>query len=419
VATVGGVGASIPRQTGKTWDILVVVLILCLLYPGYQVVWSAHHLRTSTRTFQVLKGLCRRPGVSMEIRRNGIRSANGEQQVEFANGSMIMFGARSRGFGRGFEQIDAEVFDEAQIMDERALDDMVAATNQSQHPFGALIVFVGTPPREDAGASGIVFETRRAKARAGQAPRAIWLEIGADPGSDPDDREQWPKMNPSYPTRTSAEALERLREILDDEGWNREGRGIWDDPVIGSIVFGKTWNDCLDLAPPEPVLQWLGIAVAIDMQAAAIVARGVDANGRRVLRPLAYGTGLDWVPAQAERLLAEYDVPAVVDSKGPAAVLLPKLRDVFGHRLYEAVMNDVLDAVADFRQAVALRRMSHAAYPELDAAVEVAVLREVGDRYAWGRKKSGGDISALEAATLADWAAENVKAPRKPKPDIF
>src|SRR5205085_9951315 len=129
------------------------------------------------------------------------RAANGEQQVEFTNGSMIMFGARSQGFGRGFDEIDVEVFDEAQILDTKALDDMIAATNQARHEHGALLFFMGTPPRPNDPSDA--FSLRRSE--ADDAEDAIWLEIAADPDSDPDDRSQWPLMNPSFRRQRSME----------------------------------------------------------------------------------------------------------------------------------------------------------------------------------------------------------------------
>ena len=110
VATVGGIGLSIPRQVGKTFFVLATLVILCILFPGLQVVWTAHHLRTSTRTFTALRGICKRRKVAPHVK--AMRAANGEQQVEFMNGSVIMFGARAMGFGRGFDVIDVEVFDD-------------------------------------------------------------------------------------------------------------------------------------------------------------------------------------------------------------------------------------------------------------------------------------------------------------------
>ena len=72
------------------------------------------------------------------------RRANGQQEIVFVNGSRIMFGTRENGFGRGFDSVDIEVFDEAQILTERALDDMIPATNAAHNP---LIVYMGTPPK--------------------------------------------------------------------------------------------------------------------------------------------------------------------------------------------------------------------------------------------------------------------------------
>ena len=120
---------SIPRQVGKTYFVLALLVIMCILFPGLQVIWTAHHLRTSTKTFTSLRGICKRKKVAPHIKPDGIRSATGEQQVAFVNGSLIMFGARAQGFGRGFDEIDVEVFDEAQILDTKALEDMIAATN--------------------------------------------------------------------------------------------------------------------------------------------------------------------------------------------------------------------------------------------------------------------------------------------------
>jgi hypothetical protein len=280
VATVGGVGLSIPRQVGKTYFVLALLVIMCVLFPGLQVVWTAHHLRTSTKTFTALRGICRRKKVAPHVR--AMRAANGEQQVEFVNGSTIMFGARSMGFGRGFDEIDVEVFDEAQILDTKALEDMIAATNQARHEHGALLFFMGTPPKPSDPSDA--FTARRKKAREGKATNAIWLEIGADPTSDPNDRAQWPKMNPSYPTRTPRESMERLRENLtDDDSWNREGRGIWDaEEHKGDLPYGR-WLDLADADAPRGTEVCFGADVAEDRSAWVAVAWRRDDDDLQVM----------------------------------------------------------------------------------------------------------------------------------------
>lgn len=271
---------------------LAVLVIMCILFPGLQVVWTAHHLRTSTKTFTSLRGICRRKKVAPHVR--AMRAANGEQQVEFMNGSMIMFGARSQGFGRGFDEIDVEVFDEAQILDTKALEDMIAATNQARHEHGALLFFMGTPPRESDPSEA--FSQRRSEAHAGEAEDAIWLEIGADPASAPDDRSQWPLMNPSFPDRTPLESMLRLwKNLKDEDSWNREGRGIWDSQGGSAVIDEQTWAAVADPSSMAIESKSLAIDVAPNRSVAAVALGGMRADGLWHVEIDEHRNGTDWV----------------------------------------------------------------------------------------------------------------------------
>lgn len=253
-ATVGGVVLSIPRQVAKTFIVGRLVFILCTLHPGLKVVWTAHRTRTSTQTFKTLQTYAKRSAVApymLDDRTNGIRKTNGEQEIEFANKSIIMFGAREGGFGRGFDEVDIEVFDEAQILTEKALEDMVAATNQSRHPHGALLFYMGTPPRPVD--PGEAFTQRRDEALSFRpdgvafgepavGEDTIYVECSADADADPDDREQWAKANASFPHRTPVRSMLRLRKNLPSvESWRREALGIWDEEVQSSVMDMAAW----------------------------------------------------------------------------------------------------------------------------------------------------------------------------------
>jgi hypothetical protein len=389
---VGGIGLSIPRQVGKTYFVLALLVIMCILFPGLQVVWTAHHLRTSTKTFTSLRGICRRRKVAPHVR--AMRAANGEQQVEFVNGSMIMFGARSQGFGRGFDEIDVEVFDEAQILDTKALEDMIAATNQARHVHGALLFFMGTPPRPTDPSEA--FTTRRAEAWSGQSEDAVWLEIGADPKTSPDDRTQWPLMNPSFPLRTPEESLLRLRRNLKDgESWNREGRGVWDDEQAVGIM--PSWSSRGgDVAMPDGLT--LGLAGSIDGLHGSIGAAALD-DDRLIVGAVERRAGQQWMVAEAKRIQLARGCEVVVDKRGPLAHLIPALEDE-GVALTLVETSTYVDACAAFWQRVEQDGdIAHPNHPDLDAAVRVATWRAVGDRRAFGRKS--GDIDMLEAVTLA------------------
>lgn len=113
-AGIGGVVASIPRQVGKTYTLGATAFALALSSPGMLIVWTAHRTRTHAETFGSMASMAERPNVKPFVA--NVRRVNGEQEIQFSNGSRILFGAREHGFGRGFAKVDVLIFDEAQIL---------------------------------------------------------------------------------------------------------------------------------------------------------------------------------------------------------------------------------------------------------------------------------------------------------------
>jgi hypothetical protein len=126
-ASVGGVAMSIPRQVGKTYLVGAIAFALCRLRPGTKVIWTAHHSNTADETFEAMSAMAGMASVAPHIRT--VRAANGQQRIVFQNRSRIEFGARERGFGRGKQKVSLLVLDEAQIMTEAALENMVPSMN--------------------------------------------------------------------------------------------------------------------------------------------------------------------------------------------------------------------------------------------------------------------------------------------------
>lgn len=401
-ATVGGVTMSLPRQVGKTFTIGSLLVAMCLEYPGLRVVWTSHHLRTTTNTFRSMQGMVRRRKVWPHVAQNGIRVANGEQEIRFANGSIIMFGARERGFGVGIDAIDILVCDEAQRLTSRSIADMMPTTNQARHQHGALVFYIGTPPRPtDAGDE---FAAKRRKALAGKLPNGIYIELSADPDADLDDPEQWRKANVSYPHRTPHESMLRLREHLtDDDDWRHEALGIWDEEGHGGPFSPGAWGRCAtDGSRPRP--EALGLALDIDR-----VWLSLGVSGSRTVGAVEDGRvrfdqdGSDLV-RRAAKLARKHSIPIVIDKRGPAGTLIDDLEEL-GAEVVPAGLEDYVQACADFYDAVEAKELSHHDDTHLTAAVKAAGWRSVGDRRVWSRK--AGDISMLEAATLALWGARS------------
>ncbi|WP_205277452.1 terminase large subunit domain-containing protein, partial [Mycolicibacter algericus] len=206
-ATVGGVGMSLPRQVGKTYLLAGMVFGLCVDNPGLLFIWSAHHARTHGETFLAMQAFASKTKVAPFIEQ--VFKGSGDEEIRFVNGSRILFGARERGFGRGIPGVDGLIADEAQILSDKAQENMLATMNTSS--FG-LHVYVGTPPKpEDASEA---FTRMRTEALSGTSDDLAWIECGADPDADPDDRSQYPVMNPSHPHRTPLVSILRLRKKL-------------------------------------------------------------------------------------------------------------------------------------------------------------------------------------------------------------
>jgi len=356
-------------------------------------------MKTAGETFSKLQAFTRKKKIAPHILK--VTTGAGDEVIFFRNGSRILFGARERGFGRGFDNVDIEVFDEAQILTEAAVEDMVPATNVSPNP---LLFFIGTPPRPKD--PGEIFSGKRKEALAGEDEDTVYVEFSADPSCNENDRKQWAKANPSYPMRTDESAMLRMKKALNTPGsFEREALGIWEAESRVSLFDGGSWEaGRKDSRPDHLTVNALAVAVSIDLSWSSIVAGSGDEDGGVWVKPLHHGPGTKGVVDRCVELQEAFGVDIIIDGRGPGAVLIPHLEKA-NVRLHIATTGDVLDAFANLETKVKDGQFFHISAPELDAAAAGAVKREVGDRFALGRKKSEADISPLEAASLAAWRA--------------
>lgn len=433
-ATVGGVTLSIPRQVAKTFLVGRIIFALCTLFPGLKVMWTAHRTRTCDETFRKLAGLARRKGVAPYVL--AVRRANGQQEIEFRNGSRILFGAREQGFGRGFDEVDIEVFDEAQILTIKALEDMVAATNQSRHPHGALLFYMGTPPRPSD--PGEVFNERRSEAltakriekgadfgEAVEAGDAVFVECSADAnvgrpnGPSLDNPDQWRKANPSYPERTPHESMLRLRKNLkSDDAWRREALGIWDETsTAASLIHSREWSATASDAAPELELICYAVRFSVDgaSVALAVGVRGEERVHTEVIAHEPMGLGMGWLVDWLSERWRDAAL-ILVDGKSGASTLVDQLlaAGVPGRRIVTPTTENVIAAHAGFLEAVRTKMITHFDQKPLTRIVAHATKRKVGSAggWAWQAMDDQTDVTPLDATTWAWWAASFARAPR-------
>lgn len=393
-ATIGGVGMSLPRQVGKTYLVGAIVFALSILYPGLTVIWTAHHTRTAGETFLSMQGFARRKTIAPYI--EAVFKGSGDEEVRFCNGSRILFGARERGFGRGFAGVDVLVCDEAQILTDRALDNMLATMNTSEN---ALPMFMGTPPKPDDPSEA--FKRIRADALSGDSSDLVWIECGADEKADPDDRKQWAKANPSFPHRTPLSSMLRLRKKLTVESWMREGLGVWDSDEL-HVFNMDAWSR---LAKPEaepPARVALVVDVSPDRKWSCIGVAGKLETVDDTTLVLCYSApGTEWVAAKVADLKATRDVAEVgLVMTGQAKSLQPDLVQA-GVEFEKLTAQDMGAACGAFQEGVKHKRVAHVGQGELDMALQNARTRRTGETELWDRREQSVDISPLVACSAA------------------
>lgn len=417
-ASVGGVVLSIPRQVGKTFLLGSLVFAMCLRQPGLTVIWTAHRGRTSAETFQSMQALAARSKVKPRVK--GVRRTTGEEAILFENGARILFGARESGFGRGFSEVDVLVLDEAQILTEKTIEDMVPATNQSDNP---LIFMIGTPPRPID--PGDVFRGRRRSALSGKSKDTLYVEFSADPDADIDDRKQWAKANPSFPKRTPVAAMLRMRELLEnDDSFLREALGIWDeDTQVPALIRPSWWLKTNVEVLPEGGLVSFGVRFSADGARLALSAAanyGVEEPvGVELIRAEPMTVGWKWA---LDFLVKRKDTLSmiVIDGKGDAAGFERDLRNAgvplaainFGKGTLTSML--AADAYAGFMGAVRDGHVRHTGDEALTESVKGSQRRKIGTQgaFGFGPIRPTDDSSLVESAALAWYAAHLSK--RKP-----
>lgn len=414
---IGGAVISIPRQVGKTYTIGWIIFCLCLVYPKLTIVWTAHRSRTSDETFASMKSMAAKPSVAPFIASS--RAANGQQAIEFVNGSRILFGAREHGFGRGFAMVSVIVFDEAQILSEAAIEDMLPAANAAPN---GLVIYMGTPPRpKDPGEH---FTSKRREALAGDED-TLYVEFSASPKVDVDtwkpgsvDWKAIAEANPSYPHRTSRAAIMRLRKNLEADAFRREVLGVWDPETTDASPLPIDEWMRLETAETAPVDAPLSFAVRFSVDGSHVaLAAACKLDGARTLtdgiRLQEAGEGTAFLVdflTDPKRLKRTAQI--VVEGKAGAAYLVDQLREagVPARVIWTPRADQVIAAHAMMLAAFKDQTLVHRGGNELARQVRLARRRKIGTLGGFGWQAPPGDTCALlDALTLAHWASKTSK----------
>lgn len=357
---------SICRQSGKTFDVGGVVFADSIITPGTTTVWTAHRFKVSRESFNEMRAWARRPEMAPHIEYDDITTAAGNECIPFRNGSRILFAARERGAIRGFTKVRRLILDEAQILTEAAMSDLVPTTNQAENP---QIILMGTPPKPSD--PGEVFTSLRTAALAGELDGVLYIEFSADEDCDIEDWGAVAQANPSYPQRTSQRAVARLRKLLtNDDDYRREGLGIWPSASKASDLDVERWAKLADPSAERGTGAVFGVDVGMDRLAHVAVAwRRPDGNVQVMLAD----TGLSPLvaPSRLADLVERWHAPVLLG--GPAASLEG---DVPGATLVSS--SEFAASCGRFDDLLREGALRHGNQRELNDAVQAARWRRFG-----------------------------------------
>jgi len=389
------VGLSAPRQNGKSQLIVARALAGALLFGERKIVISAHAQDTARETFaKFIEQIDESSALAERI--DKVMNALNREFIKFRNGAVIQFKARTVAGSRGFSS-DCLLLDEAQILGMPAWVSINSTMSARPNP---QIWLLGTPPTPED--NGEVFTSIRQAALDGRAKSLSWLEWAADPEDDPTSDETRAKANPAWHTRINHEVVQGEYETYPPERFALDRLGIWLEDLSARQLVMPNWPACATTNPP-PTPAALGLAVDQDRVWVSLAAASDgDVQHLGSVCRMRLSTHRAKMIAEVARIQQETGAALVLDRKGPASSLEDDLVAA-GVTVTPAGLDDYVQACADLYDAVEAKQVEHGDYDDLNDAVTAATKRKVGERWAWSRRS--GDVSMLEAATLAAWGA--------------
>ena len=398
------VAMSICRQSGKTYDVGGVSFADSIINPGSTTVWTAHRFSVARETFNELKALATLPKMAPHVDADAITTAAGNECIPFRNGSRILFKARERGALRGFSKVRRLILDEAQILTEQAMADLIPTMNHAVNP---QVILMGTPPKPSDPSE--VFTSLRQDALEGKSEGVLWVEFGADPDCDLDDWSSVAAANPSFPLRTGKRAVLRMRKLLsNDEDYAREALGIWGTHAGSSVIEPDRWSALEDMESKTQGRVVFGVDMPPNRGSASIVVAGrrADGLGHVELVPASKDAtelpGVGWVVGRTLELVRRHKGEVAIDPSSPAGSLIPKFQEA-GVEPVLVSGREMAQACGAFVDTVSEGGVRHLGQAKLTLAVDAGRKRTLGDAWAWHRKDTSSDISPLVGATLALW----------------
>lgn len=415
IPAYGETFATVMRQQGKTlieWSAELHLAILWEAYDGkaQAIAYSGQSGSMARQKFRkehwpMLKNSSLRPAVARP------RFAAEDTGIDFANGAILTIWSSSEDAGHSLT-VDMVVEDEIWVdSDDRREQAAVPAMATRRDAQRRLASTAGTE-------KSVYYLRKQAAGRAavesGQDTGMAYVEFAFDPKDDPEDPRTWwgamPALGHTITERTVRAALDQMRgEDGDLTEFLRAWGNVTKRTAGDKIIPQELWVVVRDEHARVGDRRVFALSGSVDRDYATIVAADREGNAAVVDRR----AGIGWAEERCHELWKAYRAPIAIDVGDPAGYLVERLTDRgvdvkrYTAQTYAHAYGSFFDRLKDQRMRVFPDR-------DLDAAVEGAARRPLGDAWAWARKSAEVDISPLVALTLAlDAASAFIPPPPK------
>jgi len=414
----------VPRQNGKGKVLEARELVELYLLGTGLTTHTAHEAATADKHFARMRALC---SSHRELRRRlkpisartgeseSFSFGNGEWSIQLVGtddspGPTIEFRTRTGKGGRGFSG-DLLVFDEAMYVSAAQANALVPTMSAKPNP---QLIYAASAVDTQEHPDGATLGRVRARAIAGGDRSLLYADWSAE-GDDPEtvdvyDEQAIAQANPSLGYGMTWTAIDGERPDLTRRGFavERMGVGAWPadrGPDEGALDYQR-WLTLVE--HDEPLTDPVALAVDTNplRSSTSIVVVGWTPSGRALAEVIERRSGTGWVVERLKQLTARWDPCAVgMDSKGPAASLLPDLRKA-GIEPFVTTYAELIEACSRWTDALNDSQLAHRDDPRLNDAVRTVQRRGTTDQTLFARAKGGEDITPLVAGAIARLALE-------------
>lgn len=385
---------TVPRQSGKTALFLAWELQRALGWGSAQkILYSAQDGTAARKKMLEDQAPILEPRkAKLGIRR--ILRANGNEGVEFRNGSRIglMAGAQDSGHGNTIHlAVKDEFFADTDDRRDQAL--------------GPAMITVATAQKLTASTAGtdasIPFNQLMRRGReavdAGEREGIAYFEWSAPPDADPDDEEVWWSCMPALGITQTVRDVRHEFEVTFAGKPDEFRRAYLNIPTRSDerLIPPASWDLVNDPSVAPAGRLAFGVQVNVERSGAAIAV-----CGDRTLEVVIHEAGVGWLVDTIRQLRAAHPHAVWAHDASPNSPMAAFLPDLAGVPLLPVKMpaacGSFFDAVAD--RTIKVRRNAG-----LDDAVAAAAKKASGDAWVFDHR-GAVDISPLDAVTLALWA---------------